>query len=79
MEEEESQAEQELSKPKRQFISDSRTYALDGEKPFELRIGREFIVKAMEICVMSMKPGERARFLCMNEYVDVRFPCVVIL
>jgi hypothetical protein len=79
MEEEESQAEQELSKPKRQFISDSRTYALDGEKPFELRIGREFIVKAMEICVMSMKPGERARFLCMNEYVDVRFPCVLIL
>lgn len=68
-----SQKEEELGKPKRQFISDSRTYALDGQKPFELRIGREFIVKAMEICVISMRPGERARFLCMNEYVDVRF------
>ena len=69
---EETSQKEEVGKPKRQFISDSRAYALDGKKPFELRIGREFIVKAMEICVKSMRPSERARFLCMNEYVDVR-------
>ncbi|KAI8929582.1 hypothetical protein BC831DRAFT_443295 [Entophlyctis helioformis] len=54
--------------PIRQKISDSREN--DPNEPFELRIGYDFSVKAMEICVKSMRVGERARFLCMPEYCE---------
>jgi hypothetical protein len=54
---------------KKKLVSDSRRF--DSQKPFELRIGYSFIVKAMEICVKSMKPGEKSRFLCMNDYIQV--------
>jgi hypothetical protein len=53
-------------KPTRKKISDSR----DGD-PFDLRIGYSFSVKALEICVKSMKIGETSRFLCMPAYCEV--------
>ncbi|KAJ3372177.1 hypothetical protein HDU91_004320, partial [Kappamyces sp. JEL0680] len=55
------------AKPVRTLISDSRK---NDENPFELRIGYSFSVQAMEICIKSMKLGERARFLCMPKYVE---------
>ncbi|KAH6582929.1 hypothetical protein BASA50_003108 [Batrachochytrium salamandrivorans] len=58
-----------LSKPVRQKICDSRDHTEAGD-PFELRIGYSFSVRAIELCVKSMRPGERARFLCMPEYCE---------
>ncbi|TPX58152.1 hypothetical protein SpCBS45565_g08067 [Spizellomyces sp. 'palustris'] len=58
----------ELSQPKRKKVGDSRED--DPEKPFELRIGFSFSVKAMEMCVKTMSVGERSRFLCMPEYCE---------
>ena len=55
------------SKPVRTLISESKN---NDPKPFELRIGYSFSVTAMEICIKSMKVGERARFLCMPQYCD---------
>ncbi|KAJ3319609.1 hypothetical protein HDV06_006171 [Boothiomyces sp. JEL0866] len=54
-------------KPVRQQVSNSRDLQ---PTPFELRIGYSFSVKAMELCIKTMKIGERARFLCMPEYCD---------
>ncbi len=53
--------------PVRKLIGDSR--AFNHESPFELRIGYSFSVVAMELCVKSMKIGEKSRFLCVNEYL----------
>ncbi|KAL5033603.1 hypothetical protein BDV3_000571 [Batrachochytrium dendrobatidis] len=53
--------------PVRRKICDSRDHT-DSADPFELRIGYDFSVKALELCVKSMSVGERARFLCMPEY-----------
>ena len=52
-------------KPVRTLVSDSRK---NEDKPFELRIGYSFSVQAMEICIKTMKIGEKSRFLCMPEY-----------
>jgi tetratricopeptide (TPR) repeat protein len=54
-------------KPVRTLIADSRRNHVE---PFELRIGYSFSVKALEICVKSLTVGERARFLCMPDYVE---------
>ncbi|KAJ3269092.1 hypothetical protein HDV01_001865 [Terramyces sp. JEL0728] len=54
-------------KPVRQQVSNSRDLQ---PFPFELRIGYSFSVKAIELCIKTMKIGERARFLCMPEYCD---------
>lgn len=64
-----------LSKPVRKKVSDSQTFDSSDEEgkispPFELRIGYGFSVKALEICVKTMRVGDRARFLCMPEYCD---------
>lgn len=55
-------------KPVRTLISDSTKN--DPINPFELRIGYNFSVTAMEISVKSLKVGEKARFLCMPQYCD---------
>jgi len=57
------------AKPVRKLISDSKE--ADAGKPFELRIGYNFTVKAMELCVKSMSIGEKSRFLCMGDSIDV--------
>lgn len=53
--------------PVRTLISDSK---INDSLPFELRIGYSFSVVAIELCIKSMKPGERARFLCQPNYCD---------
>eukprot|EP00842_Homolaphlyctis_polyrhiza_P000124 jgi/Hompol1/1111/HPOL_005527-RA len=55
-------------KPIRKKIADSRDH--DADHPFELRIGYNFSVEAMELCVKSLRVGERARFLCMPQYCE---------
>ncbi|KND02919.1 uncharacterized protein SPPG_02000 [Spizellomyces punctatus DAOM BR117] len=61
-------ANREFPQPKRKKVGDSRED--DPERPFELRIGFSFSVKAMEMCVKTMTVGERSRFLCMPEYCE---------
>ncbi|KAI8854904.1 hypothetical protein BC829DRAFT_378782 [Chytridium lagenaria] len=56
-----------LPPPTRRKLSDSRNY---DEKPFEMRVGMGFSVPCMEKCVKTMKPGEKARFLCLPEECD---------
>ncbi|KAJ3277564.1 hypothetical protein HK104_003198, partial [Borealophlyctis nickersoniae] len=58
----------EEQRPIRKKVGDSRD--LDPEKPFELRIGFNFSVRAMEMCVKTMRVGEKARFLCMPQYCE---------
>ncbi|KAJ3045278.1 hypothetical protein HDV00_011150 [Rhizophlyctis rosea] len=55
-------------RPIRKKVADSKE--ADLSKPFELRIGFNFSVKAFELCVKSMGIGEKARFLCLPEYCD---------
>jgi hypothetical protein len=55
-------------KPVRTLIANSKD---NDESPFQLRIGYKFAVTAMEICIKTMKVGEKARFLCMPQYCEV--------
>ncbi|RKO96919.1 hypothetical protein CAUPRSCDRAFT_7354 [Caulochytrium protostelioides] len=50
-------------RPHRVLVADSRQR--DNGAPFDLRVGRQFAVPALETCVQSLRPGERARFLVM--------------
>ena len=56
--------------PIRKLISNSRDR---DSKPFELRIGYSFSVVAMELGIKTMKVGEKARFLCMPKYCEVKY------
>lgn len=41
-------------------------------KPFEMRIGRKFAVPGLETAVQALRIGERAKFLLMPTYAEVR-------
>lgn len=46
-----------------QFIETSQAL---GQGPFEMRVGREFLVAAWELCLRTMTLGEKARFICSS-------------
>lgn len=64
----------ESDKPIRKKIADTRE--IDPDTPFEMKIGYNFSVPAFELCVKSMKEGERSRFLIMPEMLQVNLKLV---
>ncbi|KAJ3128280.1 hypothetical protein HK098_004859 [Nowakowskiella sp. JEL0407] len=63
--------------PVRVKIADTRD--VKSSKPFEMRIGMGFSVKAMELGIKSMKIGEKARFLCDPEQAQPYYHLETVL
>ncbi|KAJ3074659.1 hypothetical protein HDU98_010655 [Podochytrium sp. JEL0797] len=56
--------------PTRRLISSSKSTNPPTTPHFSLRIGLGFSVPMLEKCVRTMRPGERARFLCLPSETD---------
>lgn len=59
----------------RRLVRDTRRHGhgMEVGAPFRMRLGREFVVPALEWCVESMLPGEVSRFLLRPDQTKVSF------